>query len=362
MDTLLVQTESKSYPIYFENDFSNLVKAISYLNGKYSNYMIISDSNVAPLYYEQVYEIIKEFGKSVYRVEFEAGEKNKTIESIISLYDQLIRHHGDRKTLILALGGGVVGDMAGFCAATYMRGVDFVQLPTTLLSQVDSSVGGKTGIDFNGYKNIIGSFYQPCFVYINVSTLQTLPKRELFAGMGEVIKHSFIRDYKYMQFLEQNQKKVMELDFDILKQMIRISCEIKKSVVDEDEKEQGVRALLNFGHTVGHAVERLKEFNLVHGECVAIGMHAALNLSKELGHLCEDEVHRALDLIQLYELPIEVTGLEAKQIYEELFFDKKTTNQQLMFALLNSLGTSYLHKESIDSEIILKAIDAIIKK
>lgn len=362
MDSLFVQTQSKSYPIYFTEDFSTLATAITNLQKKYSNYMVVSDHHVAPLYYEQVKEAIKGFGKEVHLLQMEAGEMNKNIETMITFYEKLIEYHGDRKTLLIALGGGVVGDMAGFCAATYMRGVDFVQVPTTLLAQVDSSVGGKTGIDFQGYKNIIGSFYQPCFVYINVSTLNTLPKRELYAGMGEVIKHALIRDLAYLEFLENNHDKILNLDVMVLKEMICTSCEIKKSVVDEDETEQGVRALLNFGHTVGHAVERLKEFELIHGECVAIGMHAALYLSKELGTINEQEMQRALRAIAMFHLPVHVEGLDVERIYQELFYDKKTTDRQLMFALLQGLGSSYLHKDNIKEELVIKAIQAIMKQ
>jgi len=352
MNNLKIKTGSREYPIHFQSDFKHLYQAIVDINKNYSSFVIITDSNVEKLYVDEIKDQLSEFGKPVLVSVFTAGEKHKNIESIMTFYRDMIKFEADRKTLVIALGGGVAGDMAGFCAATYMRGVDFIQIPTTLLSQVDSSVGGKTGIDFNGYKNIVGAFYQPMFVYINVNTLKTLPKREFYAGMGEVIKHGFIRDLEYVQFLEEYKDEILEYNTDRLIEMIAWSCRIKKSVVDEDEKENGIRALLNFGHTFGHAIERLKEFELIHGECVAIGMHGGLTLSKELGLISGDELERGLKLINDYHLPIKVKGLERDQVYKELYHDKKTTHNMLVFALIDTIGSSRLNDKSIEKKLI----------
>lgn len=360
MNSIVINTESASYPIYFERDFSGFNESIKKLNKNYSSFVIITDTNVEKFYVDPICDTLKSFQKPIHVITFEAGEHNKTLKTMELFYDQLIKGAVDRKTLILAVGGGVTGDMAGFAAATYMRGVDFVQIPTSLLAQVDSSVGGKTGIDFNGYKNVIGAFNQPQFVYINVSTLNTLPQRELYAGMSEVIKHALIKDVKYYDFLYKNTHKILSLETDALSEMISWSCKIKKEVVDEDEKEQGARALLNFGHTLGHAIERLKGFELVHGECVSIGMYGELLLSEKLGFISPDIVEKGVDLIKAYHLPLVCEGVDHEVLYEEMFHDKKTSSNKLMFALLSDLGSSFLSTDMINKEILMGIISTII--
>lgn len=362
MNSIVVNTESASYPIYFEKDFSNLRKSIELLNKDYSSFVIITDSNVQKYYVETISASIAHFQKPIHVIAFEAGEQNKNLSTMELFYDQLIKNSVDRKALILALGGGVTGDMAGFAAATYMRGIDFAQIPTSLLAQVDSSVGGKTGIDFNGYKNVIGAFNQPQFVFINVATLNTLPSRELYAGMSEVIKHALIKDALYYDFLKDNNNGILALEPELLSEMIAWSCKIKKDVVDEDEKEQGVRALLNFGHTLGHAIERLKGFELVHGECVSIGMYGELLLSHKLGYITEDVVDKGVSLIQAFNLPLVTQGIDFEILYDEMFHDKKTSSSKLMFALLSDLGSSFLSKEMISKEVLMGIISTIIIK
>jgi 3-dehydroquinate synthase len=361
MNSLTINTSSRSYPIYFERDFSALSKSIKLIDKNYTSYVIITDSNVQSLYVDIVTEEIKSLGE-VLTVSFPAGEEHKNIQTISKFYEEMINFKADRNTLVIALGGGVTGDMAGFTAATYMRGVDFVQIPTSLLAQVDSSVGGKTGIDFNGYKNVVGAFYQPMFVFINVGTLRTLPFRELYAGMSEVVKHGFIKDKDYHNFLRDNVKGILDLDEELLIQMIQRSCEIKKSVVDEDEKEQGARALLNFGHTFGHSIERLMDFKLIHGECVAIGMHGGLTLSNQLGYLSDAELEESIQLIKAYKMPLTVKGLDKEAVYNELFHDKKTTSKRLVFALLRTIGDSFLNQDTIDEVTVKKCLDIIIEE
>ncbi len=266
-------------------------------------------------------------------------------------YEFLISNQFDRKSLLIALGGGVVGDMVGFAAATYMRGVDFVQVPTSLLAQVDSSVGGKTGIDFDGYKNIVGAFYQPEFVYINTSTLQTLSKLEFASGMGEALKHGLIMDKSYYEFMIENASDIQSLNHNALTKLVSRSCEIKAEVVSEDEKEHGLRAILNFGHTIGHAVERLMNFELAHGQCVALGMVASVNIAKNIGHIDDVAVAKAIKGVEAYGLPTSIEGLEIDRVYKELFYDKKTNHSVINIVLLKSIGECYQNKSLSESEI-----------
>ncbi len=361
MNKLQVNTASKSYPILFTESFAGLSDAIKDCGKEYSSYIIITDTNVGPLYGDQVKKVLETFKKPVLVCNFEAGENSKHLETIQSFFENMIELGADRKSLVVALGGGVAGDMAGFTASIYMRGLDFVQVPTSLLSQVDSSVGGKTGVDFLGYKNLIGAFYQPEFVYINVSTLKTLPERELIAGMGEVIKHGVIRDKTYFAYLQDHVSHILNLDSETMMDTIRWSCEIKKNVVDQDEKEHGLRGLLNFGHTFGHSIERLKEFELIHGECVGIGMHGELVLAEKLGLVTSQEVSTVLELIKAYKLPITIQGLQAESIYQDMFKDKKTTDKRLVFAMIDSIGTSHLSKEAIDKSVIIESIEEIME-
>ena len=358
--TMRVNTSSQDYPIYFTTDFDGLADAIGSLNKKYSQFVIITDHHVNSLYTERIINALSVFDCEVIISSFMPGEHSKHLKTIETFYQNMIEHNADRSTLVIALGGGVSGDMAGYTAATYMRGVDFIQIPTSLLAQVDSSIGGKTGVDFNGYKNIVGAFYQPMLVYINVNTLQTLPKREFLSGMAEVIKHALIKDANYFEFLRTNIDAIKALNTDVLIDMIYQSCAIKKSVVDEDEKERGVRALLNFGHTFGHSIERLKNFEYLHGECVAIGMHGALELSKQLGLISQEAVNQGIELIKAYDLPIHVQNIQHDLLYQEMFYDKKTTHNRIVFALLHTIGDSFLSTEPISRQSIEDVMDVII--
>lgn len=360
MKILNVNTNNKKYSITFHSDFSNVSNEIINLEKNYSKIAVISDDNVDKLYTEIILKELQKVNNKVFSYSFKHGEENKNHNTIINIYDFLINNKFDRKSLLIALGGGVTGDMVGYVAATFMRGIDFVQIPTSLLSQVDSSIGGKTGIDFNGYKNIVGAFHQPELVYINTNTLKTLPTNEFNSGMGEVIKHGLIKDSKYLNSLIINNESIKQLDHDTLTDMIITSCSIKADVVSEDEKEHGLRAILNFGHTIGHAIERLKDFELLHGECVAIGMIGAAYISLELGTLTNEEVNKIYNVIDLYNLPTYVEDLNEEVIYNEMFHDKKTANDSLSFVLLNNIGDNYI-KNDTPKEIIIKAIRKIIK-
>ncbi len=270
----------------------------------------------------------------------------------------MVEKHLDRNSLILALGGGVTGDMAGFAAATYMRGIPFVQIPTTLLSQVDSSVGGKVGVDFLQNKNMIGAFYQPVFVYINLDTLKTLPKEQLSSGVGEVIKHGLILDKSYFDFVESSSELFFKLDLGVLERIIRRSCELKGSVVSQDEKEAGLREILNFGHTLGHAIETLFDFKLFHGQCVSIGMVGASYLSYINGFISKELLRRIENTLVSYDLPIRLDGLDKEDIYNQMLLDKKTKNNVINFVLLSSIGKA-VRISNITKEQIFSAISYI---
>ena len=277
------------YDIVIEKDFSQLGTAFSRLNVTGRKICIVTDSNVGPLYAKAVQEVLETTGNQIFVYTFAAGEESKNLNTVQDLYEFLIENHFDRKDMLAALGGGVVGDLTGFTAATYLRGISFIQIPTSLLAQVDSSIGGKTGVDFRAYKNMVGAFHQPKLVYMNMSTLLSLDTRLFNSGFGEIIKHGLIKDAAYYRWLQNNAAKIQSKDYDALEQMIAGSCNIKREVVELDPTEQGDRALLNFGHTLGHAIEKLMNFQLYHGECVVLGMIAALNISVTRGHITQAE-------------------------------------------------------------------------
>ncbi len=360
METLIVNTPNKKYPIYFDSSFESLPIKVAELVDNISKICIITDDNVDSLYGKQVEDLFKNHFSNVCRIAFKHGEKSKNLDTISDFYSFMIDNKLDRKSLIVALGGGVAGDMAGFTAATYMRGIRFIQVPTTLLSQVDSSVGGKTGVDFKGYKNIIGSFAQPELVYINLNSLDTLPSREFNAGMAEVIKYGVALDSDFYRYIEENKELIKKLNKTVLEKIIYKSCDIKRKIVEEDEKENGSRALLNFGHTIGHAIERLKEFELLHGECISIGFISAFIISIEMGMDKNNNIQKLENILSYFELPLKVRGLTVQDIYNQLFYDKKTSSDTIKLALLKESGTSYI-SDKATRDTIEKGIKAIIE-
>ena len=360
MNHVEVNTPGKTYHIVFRQNFDDLSQMIRELNKDYSKALIISDSNVGPLYAEELTTALAPLGIEIEQTLFPAGEANKNFETINGFYEHLSENRYDRKTLIIALGGGVTGDMAGFTAATYMRGVDFIQVPTSLLAQVDSSSGGKTGIDFNGYKNIVGAFYQPELVYINTTTLKSLPSIEFACGMGEALKHGFIRDKAYLSYMAKEREAVQSMDHEALAYVIGRSCQIKASVVSEDEKELGIRAILNFGHTIGHAVERLMDFQLLHGQCVALGCMASVTMAYHLGDLEASDVDFTKTLLTAYGLPISNSDLSVDAVYQQLFFDKKTKHNTINIVMLKALGDCYQNR-SLTEQQIKEGLKSILK-
>lgn len=261
---------------------------------------IVTESNVAPLYLDEIRNQLDGKCKELISIIFEAGESQKNLDTVKMIYEKLILAKFDRKDLLVALGGGVTGDITGFTAATYLRGIDFVQIPTSLLAQVDSSIGGKTGVDFDSYKNMVGAFHMPKLVYINVSTLTTLSDEQFISGMGEIIKHGLIKDSAYFDWLIENHDRILARDKDVLMEMIRVSCNIKRVVVENDPTEKGDRALLNFGHTLGHAIERYLDLKLSHGACVGIGCCLASVISYNRGDITEDELHKIIHAFDMF--------------------------------------------------------------
>ena len=350
---LLVKREGDfHYPICFEENFSNLAQAIREEGLMDRKICIVTDSNVGPLYESAVEEALRKVSSDISVFTFEAGEKNKNLDTVSSLYQELIQNGLDRKSLLVALGGGVVGDLTGFGAATYLRGIDFIQIPTTLLAQVDSSVGGKTGVDFQQYKNMVGAFHQPRLVYMNLNTLTTLPAEQFACGMGEILKTGLICDGEFFRFVCREQESIKALDMKLIAAMVRRCCEIKAGVVERDPKEQGERALLNLGHTMGHAVEKLKNFTLLHGQCVGAGLVAAAYLSMKRGLLNEQEYQEICRGCADYDLPIHVDGLIPQDVLAATKKDKKMEQGHIKFILMDGIGKSFIDKTVTDAEML----------
>ena len=340
------------YNIELQSSFEGLVDAIKQLDMQNRRFCIVSDSNVDDLYGAKVQELLEQGGwDKVFRFAFPAGEEHKTLDVITDLYEFLILNHFDRSDVLIALGGGVTGDMTGYAAATYLRGIRFIQVPTSLLSMVDSSIGGKTGVDFKGYKNMVGAFYMPSLVYVNLSVLSSLDERQRASGMGEIIKHSLIRDKAYYEWLVANKEEVLALSMDAMADMVYRSQEIKKQVVENDPKEKGERAHLNFGHTIGHAIEKALNFTLLHGECVALGMVAAAFISNLRGNITKDELDSMENLIASYGLPVRFKDLNNEIVIENCFHDKKKEGNAIRFVLLDSVGSCYTTKDVTKEEM-----------
>lgn len=351
MQTFEVNAKSGAYPIYIDEGFGGLLAAFEAAGLLGRKAVIICDSNTERLYLEEVRDILKDSFLSLCTASFEAGEERKNLDTIYSFYKTMTENGLDRKSVVIALGGGVVGDMAGFAAATYMRGIKYVQIPTTLLAQVDSSVGGKTAVDFMGNKNLIGAFYQPAFVYMNTKTLNTLPYREVAAGMAEVIKYGYIIDSDYLEMLKAKKTEIKALEPAAVKEVLYGSCKAKAYVVGEDEKETGLREILNYGHTFGHAVEGLLGFRLLHGECVAVGIMAALYISLKRGVITDGDYCEAKELFEYFGLKTKVSGVSAEEVYKQMFMDKKTKNNVITLILLEKKGKAYSDSGVSASEI-----------
>ena len=347
------------YDIVLNADFSALKDELMKLRISEKKLCIVTDTNVESLYLLQIKEIAGTCCKEVISYVFPAGESHKNLTTVQKLYETLILNKFDRSDMLVALGGGVVGDLCGFAAATYLRGIDFIQIPTTLLSQVDSSIGGKTGVDFDAYKNMVGAFHMPRLVYTNISTLLSLPDEQFSAGMGEVIKHGLIKDIAYYEWILKYADSIWKRELPLCLQMVLLSNYIKREVVEKDPTEKGDRMLLNFGHTLGHAIEKLKNFELLHGECVALGALAAMELSKLRGMVSPEDVTRYREALSTFHIPYTVSGLLKDDIIEATKNDKKMEAGSIKFILLNKVGTAYVDRSVSEDEMRI-ALDSIL--
>ena len=346
MKTINIDLGQRSYPIYVgDNLLSNNIIFKKHIRTK--KIALVSNTTVAPLYLDTVISALGN-DKEIIPILLPDGEQYKNIDTLNKIYDVLLQNKCDRDILLIALGGGVIGDITGYAAATFMRGVKFIQIPTTLLSQVDSSVGGKTGINHTLGKNMIGAFYQPQCVIADVDVLNTLSDRELSAGLAEVIKYGLIRDYPFFEWLEHNMKSLLSKKTELLTEAISRSCINKADVVSQDEFEssKGIRATLNLGHTFGHAIENAMGYgNWLHGEAVACGMVMAAFLSKELSWLTEGDFIRIKNIMLSAKLPIDPPNISQEKFVDLMQSDKKTHNNQIHLVLQKGIGNAILTQD-----------------
>ncbi|MCI6085390.1 MAG: 3-dehydroquinate synthase [Selenomonas sp.] len=355
-----VELGPQSYDIVIGHELG--ASLIDFVRGKrYSRQvLLVTDDNVGPLYGEQVAALLAEAGLHPVVYAIPAGESSKTLAVAEKIYTCIIEHRLDRKSPVFALGGGVVGDLAGFVASTYMRGVPFLQLPTSLLAQVDSSVGGKVAVDHALGKNLIGSFYQPDAVFIDLDFMKTLPKREIATGLGEIVKYGIIYDASFFAFLEQHPDDVLALAPEAAVHMIARSCEIKAAVVSQDEKEAGLRRILNFGHTMAHTIEQETGYvRYNHGEAVAIGMVGAADISRRLGLIDAATQERVVALIRRLGLPTKAEGCMVDAMYAGIFHDKKTVNGTVNWVLMDGIGRTVV-KNDVPEDIVRAAMAGVL--
>ncbi len=357
--TVTVDLGARSYPIVVgKGVLSSLGEEMrARLGGRHAH--LVTNPTISALYEDAATDALESAGFTVHRIEMPDGEKHKTLGTYSSVLDQMLATRPERSWPVVALGGGVVGDVAGFVAASLLRGVPFVQVPTTLLAQVDSSVGGKTGVNHPQGKNLIGAFYQPSLVWIDLETLATLPRRELLAGVAEVIKTAAIRDGELFALLESRLDDVLALDEAVMRSVVARCCRIKADVVGADERESGLRAILNFGHTLGHAIENSMGYGeLLHGEAVAIGMAFAARLSAEHGVCAGGEVRRLVELIERAGLPVTIPAeLSSRALAEAVAGDKKVRDGKVTFVLLGGIGSTHLRPIAVDD--IERSLDAL---
>ena len=345
MKTLHVDLASRSYPIYIGTNLLEQPALFEPHLKSSTTVFIVSNTTVAPLYAKTLTNTLSQLGKTVRLLELPDGESFKDWQHLQLIFDELLAHGADRQSMIVALGGGVVGDMAGFGAASFMRGIRFIQVPTTLLAQVDSSVGGKTGINHPFGKNMIGAFHQPVAVIADLNTLRTLPPRELSAGLAEVIKHGAIADADFLDWIEANTDALLACDTNAMAHAVLRSCEIKSAVVSADEREGGIRATLNFGHTFGHAIESgLGYGEWLHGEAVGCGMVMAADLSARLGQIGQADAQRLKRIIASMHLPIAPPKLGSQRFMELMQVDKKTEAGQIRYITLGSIGAARIQQ------------------
>ena len=340
-----------NYDIVYDFGFDALKDELTRLELTDRKACIVTDSIVEPLYAAELTKVLEEAGNTVSLFVFSSGEERKNLNTIQDLYEKLMQEHFERRDFLVALGGGVTGDMTGFAASSYLRGIDFVQVPTTLLSMVDSSVGGKTGVDFRQYKNMVGAFYMPKLVYMNLNVLSTLDERQFFSGFAEAMKSALIKDARFYEWQIDNIYEICDREPEVIKELVYRSCDIKRFIVEKDPTEQGDRALLNLGHTIGHAIEKYKNFNMTHGECVALGCIAAAYISWKREMLSMEEYYEIRDMFVPFNLPISIDDVDIEEVLKLTKSDKKMENNQIKFVLLKKIGKAVVDRTVTDDEI-----------
>lgn len=358
VDTVLVDLGERQYAIRIGcGVLAEVGRACAALY-KGQRMLVVSDENVAPHYLEGTVKSLEAEGFTVATLVLPAGEGTKSLANLARVWEAAVSAKLDRKSVLVALGGGVIGDLAGFAAATYLRGVSFVQVPTSLLAMVDSAVGGKTGMNLPQGKNLVGAFHQPGLVLADLTVLETLPEREFNAGMAEVIKYGVICDHDMFEFIETHVGKIRNRDPDALRALVRRSCEIKAEVVGRDEREGGVRAFLNYGHTLGHAIENVGGYGeRLHGEAIAIGMVYASRVSEQVKALPGDATERQAALFRAFDLPTQWTGLAWEPLFEAMTVDKKAENAMPRFVLVDAIGNALL-PEGVPAPILKEVFES----
>ena len=329
MEKLHINLEKNSYDIYIE---MGLVSKLESYIGKVPRVVLITDQNVEKFYGKSLDALMRK--REVYRITLPPGESNKTLTMVEKILGDMLDYGINRDSMVIAVGGGVVGDIAGFCASIYMRGIPYLQVPTTLLSQVDSSVGGKTGVNMPGGKNTVGSFYQPLAVIIDPGVLNTLSKRELITGIGEVIKYGIIYDDEFLTYIDENYDGILGLEEKVIKTVIKRCCEVKASIVAKDEKEKGIRKILNYGHTLGHALETLGSYEKhTHGEAVLIGMYYEALMAKNMGLINNNYFQRITKVIKKTDVSLNINNFKIQELIEAMGKDKKNKGDKISFIL-----------------------------
>lgn len=341
---------NRPYKILLHQNFDLLEEEIKAVC-KPSQICIITDTNVEALYLSEVKSICMGIANTFVHA-YKAGEASKNLTTITQIYDTLVAHNMDRSGLIVALGGGVAGDMAGFVASSYMRGIKFIQVPTTTVAQNDSSMGGKTGVDYLAHKNMVGAFYNPLLVYSNLTTLKSLPERELTGGLAEVIKHGLIRNAGLFDLLEKNVVCLLEKDDRVLEEMTYDSCLVKCGVIESDLKELGLRKILNFGHTIGHSIETLSNFTLSHGQCVAYGACMAAFISWQRDYIKAQDVERIVNVFRSYKLLSPIPHFDVDAVWQQMSYDKKMAYGKISFILLKAIGEATIVTDVTKEEVI----------
>jgi 3-dehydroquinate synthase len=360
MRSMKVNLDKKSFSSYEIRIGYKIIDRMALIiakNFQAGRYVMITDNSVGSIYAKQMIDSLKDVGLNINLIEFSAGESSKNINTVLDIVRKLLELGADRSTILIALGGGVVGDLVGFIASIYMRGIPCIQIPTTLIGQVDSSIGGKTAIDLPHGKNLVGTFYQPRAVFADLIFLETLPQKEFNNGLAEIIKYSIIDDEKMFSMLEENMEVVKSKDSALLLKLVENCCRIKKSIVEIDEKEQGLRRLLNFGHTLGHAIEAASKYTISHGEGVALGMIAAARISEKMRYLDAAQLRRIEEIIMAAGLPGKIPqNFSADGIISRLAMDKKKKDDVVNFVLLKKIGMPFVHG-GIENKLIGDVIE-----